>query len=235
LDLPWRKSNLLKSVDVGELLSAFLADDDGTIETQTALKESSLVNNILPGTHPTASHVIFGGVDKKSEIGAIEHPYEDFGNRLPHTSLGLECLDFNAEANQEVPKITPRLTAPVIANEDMGARYEGSHRHIFRCWFLRETIIRCFAFEHLDELVNVIYARELNLNSTAVGGIEIVVKFRSTLRRGVCKRACHWITTISVKPGCHGLEGMCFVVIKNYLVDSQPWTFTVDESYLFRS
>ena len=85
-------------MDIGELLCTFLSDDNGAIDTQTSLKESGLVNNILTGTHPTVVHVILGGVDKESEIGAIEHSHENVGNRLTHTSLGLKRLDFNAES-----------------------------------------------------------------------------------------------------------------------------------------
>jgi hypothetical protein len=71
----------------------------------------------------------------------------------------------------------------------MGATYGGSHRRIFRCWFLGETIARCFPFKHLDELVDVSYIRELHLNSTAMDGIEIVVKPRLSLPRDVRKGA----------------------------------------------
>ena len=158
------------------------------------------MNNVLTGTHPTVPHVVFSGVDEEREVGAIKHTFENISDRLPHASLGLERLDFNAESGQEILKVTPRPTAAAVANEDLGTRYEGSNRYLPRGRFLGETIIWCCMFEDLKELVKVVNARNLDRDSTAVDGIEEIVKSRRTSQCNIRKGACLWIATIRVEP-----------------------------------
>ena len=87
LDLALGERESLEALDVREVLSAFLEEDDRAVESELGLEKAGLVNHVVPGVELSLGGVGLDGDGGRSD-GSLHRPILPFFQVCTHPTPG---------------------------------------------------------------------------------------------------------------------------------------------------
>ena len=151
------KTNLIDPMNVRELFCPFLQQNDRAGEAEASLKETCLVNDVLPRPHTAIRRLVLSGHHKDGKGALREHVIQYVADGM--TCTGPDLVRFDAVRMllvQMILEVSPLGTA-TVPNEDGGRIRRLPLRH-------REPRTGSMSLEYFEDGLNTATVSSSHLN-----------------------------------------------------------------------